>query len=76
METFKHSFSNNRNTLTKEKTSMNEETIVRLRRTKEHVRISKSPENTNSMISSAQNVDEVYKRGLDKEKQEKKSPSN
>ena len=59
----KHSFSNNGNDLTKERTSMNEETIVGVRRVKENVCIIKGPENiiiTNSMISSAQNVDEVY----------------
>ena len=75
MEKVKHSLSNNRYNFTKERTSMNEETIGGLRKVKEHVRISKGPENviiTNSMISSAQNVGKVYKRRLGKQNQEKK----
>ena len=74
VETFKHSLLNNRNGLTKEMTSMNEETIVGVRRVKENVHINKGPENiiiTNSMIWSAQNVDEVYKRHLDKKSKRK-----
>ena len=41
---------------------------------KKHVHINKGPENviiTNSMIWSAQNVDEVYKRHLDKKSKRK-----
>ena len=56
---------------------MNEETIVGARRVKENVHISKGPENiiiTNSMIWSAQNVDEVYKRHLDKKSKRKNNP--
>ena len=58
----KHSLSSNGNDLTKERTSMTEETIVGVRRVKENFCINKSPENiivTNSMISTAQNVDGV-----------------
>ena len=74
VETFEHSLSNNRNGLTKERTSINEETIVGVRRFKENVRINKGPANiiiTNSMIWSAQNVDEVYKRHLEKKRKRK-----
>ena len=58
---------------------MNEETIVGVRRVKENVRINKGPENiiiTNSKIWSAQNVDEVYKRHLDKKGRERIIPLN
>ena len=71
----KHSLSSNGNDLTKERTSMTEETIVGVRRVKENFCINKSPENiivTNSMISTAQNVDGVCQRHLDKKKQKKK----
>ena len=67
VETFKHSLLNNRNGLTKEMTSMNEETIVGVRRVKENVHINKGPENiiiTNSMIWSAQNVDVDFTRDI------------